>query len=103
MYKGVDQINKNETGRALALMGENRNAHTILIWKPEGERLFGCSRRRWEGSKIVRNEETVCYFVKSAILAQGREEWRALLNIVVNLLVSHNARHSLASSLSPSQ
>jgi hypothetical protein len=29
-------------------MAEIRNAYRILVGKPEGERLFGGPRRRWE-------------------------------------------------------
>jgi hypothetical protein len=33
---------------AVAYMGEKRNAYRILVGKPEGKRLTGKSRRRWE-------------------------------------------------------
>jgi hypothetical protein len=31
----------------VACMGEKRNAHKILVEKPEGKRLLGRPRRRW--------------------------------------------------------
>jgi hypothetical protein len=32
----------------VARMGEKRNAYRILVGKPEGKRLLGRPRRRWE-------------------------------------------------------
>jgi hypothetical protein len=35
-------------GRACGAHGEMRNAYKILIRKPEGNRLLGSPRRRWD-------------------------------------------------------
>jgi len=32
----------------VARMGEGRDVHRILVWKPEGKRPFRRTRRRWE-------------------------------------------------------
>ena len=32
----------------VALMGEGRGVHRVLVGKPEGKRLLGRPRRRWE-------------------------------------------------------
>jgi hypothetical protein len=34
----------------VARMGEKRNAHRILVRKPEGKRLLGKPRLRWVGN-----------------------------------------------------
>jgi hypothetical protein len=34
----------------LALVGEGRGVHRVLVGKPEGERPLGRPRRRWEGN-----------------------------------------------------
>jgi hypothetical protein len=34
--------------RACNTYGEKRNAHRILVGKPEGKRTLGRPRRRWE-------------------------------------------------------
>ena len=70
------------------LWGEKRNANSGSVGKLEEKRPFGCSGCRWEGSKMVHNEVTVWYFVKCAILAQERYQWRAVVDTVANFLVS---------------
>ena len=42
------QIKKNEMDRQCDTYGEKRDACKILLWKPEGKRLLGRRRRRWE-------------------------------------------------------
>ena len=32
----------------MARMGEDRGVHRLLVGKPEGKRLLGSPRRRWE-------------------------------------------------------
>ena len=34
----------------MALMGEGRGVHSVLVGKPEGKRPFGRPRRRWENN-----------------------------------------------------
>ena len=34
----------------VARMGERRGAYGVLVWKPEGKKLLGRTRRRWEDS-----------------------------------------------------
>jgi hypothetical protein len=34
-------------GRAYSVNGTNKNAHKILVGKPEGKRPLGRPRRRW--------------------------------------------------------
>jgi hypothetical protein len=69
----------------VALMGEKSNAYGILLGKPEGKGPLGrpkcrlvnnikMDRRaiRWDGM----------YWID---LAQGRDQWMALVNMVMNL------------------
>jgi hypothetical protein len=39
---------EDETGRVSSTYGEQRSACGILVRKPEGTRLLGTPRRRWE-------------------------------------------------------
>jgi hypothetical protein len=70
-------------GRACSRNGEKRNAYTILVGKPEGKRPLGIARRRcvdytkidlgeigWDGMDLID-------------MTQGRDQWRALVNLRV--------------------
>jgi hypothetical protein len=66
----------------VAQMGEKRNAYRILVGKPEGKRPLGRSRRRW-----VDNIKIGWNCVDWIDMAQDRNQWRALVNTVLNLRV----------------
>jgi len=56
-----------------------------LVGKPEGKRPFGRPRSRWEDNirmdlRIIRWE--VVYWIH---LVQDRDQWRALVNTLLNL------------------
>jgi hypothetical protein len=69
-------------------MGETRNAYRILAEKPEGKRPLGRPRRRWVGNIKMDLRETGWGGMDSIDLAQDGDQWRALLNTVMNLGVS---------------
>jgi hypothetical protein len=68
-------------------MGEKRNACRILVAKPEGNRPLGRRRRRWMGSIKVDLREIGWDGVGWMDIAQDRDQWRALVNTVLNLRV----------------
>jgi hypothetical protein len=68
-------------------MGENRNAYRILVGKTEERRPLGRPRRRWV-DKIKMDLRAIEWDGMDWIdLAQDREQWRALVNMVMNLRV----------------
>jgi hypothetical protein len=64
-------------------MGET-NAYRMLVGKPEGKRPLG--RPRWTILKWILRE-TGWDGVDWIELAQDRDQWRALVNTVMNLRV----------------
>ena len=70
----------------MALMGEGRSVHRVLVVKPEGKRPLGRPRRRWEDN-IEMDLQEVGGSGDWMELAQDRDRWRALVNTVMNLRV----------------
>jgi hypothetical protein len=74
-------------------VGEKRNACRILVKKPEGKRSLGRQSgwvilkwilERWDGMDWID-------------LAQDREQWRALVNTVMNHQVPYNVKKFFSS------
>jgi hypothetical protein len=60
-------------------------AYRILVGKPEARRPLGRSGSLWEGNMDVRDIGWVG--MDWIDLAQDRDQWRTLVNTVMNLLV----------------
>jgi hypothetical protein len=74
-------------GRACSTNGRKRNAYRILVGKPEGKRPLGRQKRRWVDNVKMDLREIGCNGVDLIDLAKEREQWRALVNTVMNLRV----------------
>ena len=68
-------------------MGERRGLYRVLVGKPEGKRPLGRLRRRWENTIKMDIQEVGCGGVDWIDVAQNRDKWRALVNVVMNLRV----------------
>jgi hypothetical protein len=68
-------------------MGEKRNAYMILVRKPEGKRPLGRPRRRWADNIKMDLREIGWDSMDWIDLALDRDQWRALVNTVMNLRV----------------
>jgi hypothetical protein len=58
-----------------------------LVGKPEGKRPLGRARRRWVNNIKMDLREIGWGGMDWIDLAQDREQWRALVNTVMNLRV----------------
>jgi hypothetical protein len=72
-------------------MYTNRDEHTyrILVGKPEGKTPLGRPRRRWEDNIKMDLKEIGWGGMDWIDLAQDRDQWRALVNTVMNLRVPY--------------
>jgi hypothetical protein len=71
----------------VARMGETRNAYMILVGKPEGKRPLGRPRCRWVNNIKMELREIRWDGMEWIELAQDWDQWRALVNTVMNLRV----------------
>jgi hypothetical protein len=72
---------------AYSTNGENKNAHRILVGNPEGKRPLGRPRRRWVVNIKMDLREVGWDGIDWIDLAQDRDQWKALVNKIMNLRV----------------
>jgi hypothetical protein len=63
------------------------DAYMILVGKSEGKELLGRTRHRWVDIINMGLGEIEWNGMDWIDLAQGKEQWRALVNTVMNLRV----------------
>jgi hypothetical protein len=68
-------------------MGEKSNAYRILVGRPEGKRPLGKPRRKWVGNIKVDLREIGWGGMDWIDLTEDRDQWRALVNTVMNIWV----------------
>jgi hypothetical protein len=68
-------------------MKEKRNAYRILVGKTEGKRPLGRPRCRWANNIKMDLRDIGWGGMDWIDLAQDRDQWRPLVNMVVNLQV----------------
>jgi hypothetical protein len=81
-----DKIRDDEVG---STHGRMRNVYNILVGKPEGKRPLGRPWDRWEDNIRIDLREVELQSVDWMYLAQDRDQWRALVNTVMNLRVPY--------------
>jgi hypothetical protein len=74
-------------GGACNTHGEMKNAYKIVVGKPEDKRTLESRKRRWEDYINMDLAEIVWDGVQLSHLAQDRDRWRVLANMVMNLQV----------------
>ena len=71
----------------LVRIGERRCAHRVLVGKPEGKKLLGRPRRRWEDYIKIDLQEVGCGFMDWSEVIQDTDRWQAVVNAVMNLCI----------------
>jgi hypothetical protein len=74
-------------GRACSTNGEKSNAYRILAGKPNRKRPLGRPRHGWVDNSKMDLRETGWGCMDWIGLVQDRDQWRALVNMVMNLWV----------------
>jgi hypothetical protein len=67
--------------------GDKRNACRLLVGKPEGKRPLGISRCSWVDDIKMDLRQIEWGSMDWIDLAQDRDQWRTLVNMVMNLQV----------------
>jgi len=65
-------------------VGGRRGVYRVLVGKPEGKRPLERPRRMWEDNIKMGVQEVGCGDMDWIELAQDRDRWRALVNVVMN-------------------
>jgi hypothetical protein len=73
-------------------MGERRCVYRVLVGKPEEKKPLGRPRRRWEDNIKMDFQEVGWRAMDWIDLAQNRDRWRALVNVVMSLSAFHKMR-----------
>jgi hypothetical protein len=71
----------------VARKGPKKNAYRISVGKPERKRPLGRPRRRWVDNIKMDLSNMGCGGMHWIDLSQDRNQWRALVNTVMNLRV----------------
>ena len=71
----------------VARMAERRVLYRVLVWRPECRSPLERPRRRWEDNIKMDLQEGGWGIMDWIDLAQDKDRWRALVNLVMNLRV----------------
>jgi hypothetical protein len=74
-------------GKACSTNEGEEEAYRMLVGKPEGKRPLGRPRRRWVDNIKMDLREIGWDGMDWIDLAQDRDQWRALVNTVMNFRV----------------
>jgi hypothetical protein len=73
--------------KACSTNGKKTSVYRILVGEPERKRLLGRPRRRWLDGINMNLRRIGWDGMDSIDLDQDRDQWRALVNTVINIRV----------------
>jgi hypothetical protein len=68
----------------VAGVGDTRNIYKIMVGKPEGKSSLGRTRRRWRDNTKIDLREIGWKVVDWIHVAQDMDQWRVVVNTVMN-------------------
>ena len=71
----------------VARIGALRGEYRVLVGRPDEKIPLGRPRSRWKDNVKIDIEEVGCGSMNWIGLAQDRDSWRAIVNVVINLRV----------------
>jgi hypothetical protein len=74
----------------VARLGEKTIVYKVLVGNPEGKRPLGIPINRWEDNIKMNLREIGGGGMHWISVAQDRDHWRSLVNMVMNLRVPEN-------------
>jgi hypothetical protein len=86
-YYADDKVKRNEMCGEYGLYGERSGTCTVLVRKPERNRLVGKPSRRWVDNIRMYIEEIGCGIMYWIDLAQDRARWLSVGHAVMNVRV----------------
>jgi hypothetical protein len=102
LYSSPNIVSVIKSGRMrwaghVARVGEGTGVYRVLVGRPEGKRPLGRPKRRWEDNIKLDFREIGIDGVNWIRLAQGRVQWRAFVNTLMNLQVPQRKQDFLTS------
>jgi hypothetical protein len=71
----------------VARIGEKRGLYKTLVREPEGKKLLGKRKRKWEDNIKMDLQVVGCGSMAWIEVPKDRDNWRELVNAVMNLRV----------------
>jgi hypothetical protein len=76
---------------------DKRGAYRVLVGRPDGKSPLGRPKHRWDDNIKISIQEVGWGGVDWIDMAQDRDSWQAVVNVVMNIRVPQNAGNFLTS------